>query len=186
MQTIGFTDQFCILTYVFFASNLNVLFVQGMSVDLCPQMTQLPLNSFLIFTQVQCSSVVWLRPIVFAALNNWTGSFWQVEAEPPLLLMYTLLHHSSFVAETFWITTLVSLDERLATMNHKNTNNKRRMCCIWSVKPLICINKSPVTVLMYRPVLRKCRSENQAVKPHRPIAFLFRSCLPKCSNKMVA
>ena len=49
--------------------NLDLLFAQGRSVDLCQQMTQLLLNSLLIFTQVQCSSVVWVRPSDLA-LNN--------------------------------------------------------------------------------------------------------------------
>ena len=51
------------------ASNLNVLFAQESSADICPWMTQLSLNSLLIFTQVQCSSVVWVQPIDLA-LNN--------------------------------------------------------------------------------------------------------------------
>ena len=64
-----------LLSSVFFfliclsVSNLDFLFAQGRSVDLCPQMTRLPLNSLLIFTQVQCSSVVRVRPIDLA-LNN--------------------------------------------------------------------------------------------------------------------
>lgn len=32
-----------------------------------------------------------------------------------------------FVAETYWINTLVSLDSRLVTMCHKNTNNKHHV-----------------------------------------------------------
>ncbi len=64
----GITDQCCFLKCLY-VSSLDVLFAQGRPVDLCPQMTQLPLNSLLIFTQVHCSSVVSGRPIDLA-MNN--------------------------------------------------------------------------------------------------------------------
>ena len=53
----------------------------------------------------------------------------------------------------------------------------------WSVKPLICINKSNSDVSTSVAKVPKSQNtgENQAV-----IAFLFRSSLPKCWNKTVA
>ena len=75
----------------FSAGNLNVLFAQGMSVDLCPQMTQLPLNSLLIFTQVQCSSVVWVQPIDHALNNGLMLTGWGWTAVVNNVLSTTLL-----------------------------------------------------------------------------------------------
>jgi len=119
--------QCCFLNLCFcLVSNLYVLFIQGRSVDLCPQMTQLPLNSLPIFTQALCSSVVWVLPVDLALNNMISG---QVETEPPLLILYSPLplffrrgnildHHTCLP----WWT--IRDDELLIT------NHKRRICCI--------------------------------------------------------
>ena len=113
------------------------------------------------------------------SVSHWITGFLQVSWG---LTAVTLIHNSSFVTVTFWINTLVALDERLATRSHNNTiNNKGRICCIGELSRFEPSNNSDVSIGVAKVPKLQSTGENQIAPPDR----FSVSSLPKFWNKTV-
>ena len=99
----------------------------------------------------------------------WTGWGWTAVVNKVLSSTTLLSSRKHFGSPK-----LSPLMSDLTTMSLKNPMNKDMLH--WSVKPISCINKSPVAILMCGPVLQRCQVAKHWRKPSRA-ACLDLACL---------
>ena len=172
MQTIGFTGQCCLLKCAFLSS-------QYPRCSFCTREVSRPLPTD-DTTTPEFTPDVHASTMLFRCMGTanrscteqqdfWTGWGWSAVVNK-VLSSTTLLSSRKY----FGSPKLSPLMSDLTTMSLKNTMNKDMLH--WSVKPISCINKSPVAILMCGPVLQRCQVAKHWRKPSRA-ACLDLACL---------